>query len=213
MSSESDLRAFVDRAIAAGASREEIVSSLGTAGWSDPQIRDALDRFAGSTIAGVPVPRPAPSSTARDVFVYGAMFTSLYVAAINVGGILFGVIDVVFGEAEATMAQAIRWPLSVAIVAVPAFLFLNRLVQQEAREDPNRRMSDIRRALTYLTLFVSGLTVLGVVSNLIYSALGGELATGFLLKSLVVAGIAGTGFAHYLRDMRVASAAPTGTEP
>jgi hypothetical protein len=76
-------------------------------------------------------------------------------------------------------------------------------VKQDVREDPNRRISDIRRALTYLTLFVSGLVLLGVVSSLIYSALGGELATGFVLKSLVVGAIAGTGFAHYLRDMRV----------
>ena len=203
MGTESDLRAFVDRAIAGGASREDIVASLQAAGWSEPQIRDALDRFTGSTVGGVPVPRPKPSSVARDVFVYGALFTSLYVAAINVGGILFGVIEVVFGETDVTIAQAIRSPLSVAIVAVPVFLLLNRLVQREAREDPNRRMSDIRRALTYLTLFVSGLTILGVVSSLIYNALGGELATEFVLKSLVVGAIAGTGFAHYLRDMRV----------
>lgn len=203
MSSEQDLREFVQRAIAAGASRDDIVQSLGQAGWSVAQITDALDRFTGTTVEGVPVPRPKPSSTARDVFVYGAMFTSLYVSAINVGGILFGVIEVVFGETEQTLAQAIRSPLSVAIVAVPVFLMLNRLVQREAQEDPNRRMSDIRRALTYLTLFVSGLTLLGVVSSLIYNALGGELALGFVLKSLVVGAIAGAGFAYYLRDMRV----------
>lgn len=110
MSSETELRDFVDRAIAAGARRDDIARSLSDAGWSDAQIRDALDRFTGAALAGVPVPRPRPSSTARDVFVYGAMFTSLFVAAFNLGGILFGIVDVVFGETERSIAEAIRSP-------------------------------------------------------------------------------------------------------
>lgn len=211
MSSEQDLHDFVREAVAAGADRGEIATTLTEAGWSPAQIREEMDRFTGSTLSGVAVPRPRPSSKARDFFVYGALFTSLFVTAINVGGILFGLIDVLLGIVDSSIAQAIRSPLSIAIVSTPVFLLLDRLVHRDMIEDPNRRMSDIRRGLTYATLFVSGLVILGVVSGLIYSVLGGELTASFGLKSLVVGGIAGIGFTHYLRDMQVErSVPPTG---
>lgn len=202
MSSEDDLHTFVRRAIGAGATRDAIVQSLAEAGWSPTQIRDVLDRFTGATVAGVAVPRPKASSKARDAFVYGGMFAALFVSAWALGAISFSVVDVVLGQTELALFRLIRWPLSVAIVSAPAFLLLDRLVDQETVEDPNRKMSDVRRTLTYFTLFVSALVLLGVTAGLIYSLLGGELALSFALKSLVVGGISGYGFVHYLREMR-----------
>jgi len=210
MSSEQDLHDFVREALAGGADRAEIARALSDAGWSPAQIREEMDRFTGSTLSGVAVPRPRPSSRARDIFVYGALFTSLFVTAVNIGGILFGVIDVLLGVVDMSIAEAIRSPLSIAIVSTPVLLLPDRLVHKDMIEDPNRRMSDIRRALTYATLFVSGLVLLGVVSALIYNVLGGELTTAFGLKSLVVGGIAGVGFTHYLKDMQVERSLPPG---
>jgi len=210
MSSEKDLHEFVREALAAGAERTRIADVLTEAGWSSAQVRQELDRFTGSTLSGVAIPRPQPSSRARDAFVYGALFTSLFVTAINIGGILFGLIDVLLGVSERSIAQAIRSPLSVAIVSTPVFLLLDRLVHRDMIDDPSRRMSDTRRGLTYLTLFISGLVLLGVVSGLIYNVMGGELTTSFALKSLVVGGIAGIGFTHYLGDMRVERSMPPG---
>src|SRR6056297_4159869 len=105
MSSEQDLHDFVREAVAAGADRGEIANTLTEAGWSPAQIREEMDRFTGSTLSGVAVPRPRPSSKARDFFVYGALFTSLFVTAINIGGILFGVIDVLLGVVDMSIAE------------------------------------------------------------------------------------------------------------
>ena len=40
------------------------------------------------------------------------------------------------------------------------------------------------------------------MTTLVFNVLGGELTTRFLLKVVVVALIAGTAFAWYLRDLR-----------
>lgn len=211
MNSEEELTRFVREALAGGASRDDVRAALRDAGWSDVQIHEALDGFAGVAF-GRPVPRPRASSGARDAFVYGALFVALFVTAYSFGDICFHLIDQFFGEpSQRGLADRLRSPISVLVVSTPVFLLLNRLVAQETREDPNRRISEVRRKLTYLTLFISGAVLLGVVAGLVYSVLGGELPTTFVLKSIVVGGIAGIGFIHYLSEMR--QEAPPGPGP
>lgn len=202
MSSEDELRRFVREALARGSTPEEIADALSASGWTPPQIREALRAYAGR-LGDLPVPRPRPSSGARDAFVYGGMFMSLYITAWALCAMLFGVIDLLFAEAVPSyLLREIRWPLSVGIVSTPVFVLLHRLVTSETREDPLRRTSDIRRKLTYLTLFVSGLVVLVATASLIYDVLGGDPALTFVLKSLVVGVVAALGFVHYLREMQ-----------
>jgi len=200
--SDDELVRFVREALAAGHTRVEITDHLRDAGWTDPQIHDSLRAF-GQTLGGVPVPRPRPSSGARDAFVYGGMFVSLYMTAWALCAMLFGVVDLLFAEAVPSyLLRNIRWPLSVGIVSTPVFVLLHRLVTGETRDDPLRRTSDIRRKLTYVTLFISGLVVLTAAASLIYDVLGGDPALTFVLKSIIVGGVAALGFVHYLREMR-----------
>lgn len=202
MSSEQELVRFVREALAAGATREEITVSLREAGWTPPQISEALGAFTGS-LSGLPVPRPRASSETRDTFVYGGMFVSLFFMAWAFGGMAFALIDITLGDgATEGLLRQLRWPLSIAIVATPVFVLLKRLVEREEAADPNRRISTVRRTLTYFTLFISACVLLGTAAVLVYNLLGGELALTFGLKSLVVAGISGTGFLHYLREMQ-----------
>lgn len=202
MSSEDELARFVREALAAGQEREDIARVLMSAGWTQPQVNEALSAFTG-TLQGVPVPRPRASCGTRDAFVYGGMFASLFFTAWAFGGIAFLLIDITLGDSVTErLLRDLRWPLSIAIVATPVFIFLSRLVERETAADPNRRISEVRRKLTFFTLFVSAWVLLGTLAVLIYNLLGGELTMIFLLKSLVVAGISGTGFLHYLREMR-----------
>ena len=60
----------------------------------------------------------------------------------------------------------------------------------------------MRRWLTYVTLFGAACTLIGDVMSLVYSALGGELTTRFVLKVVIVGAIAGTIFWYYLSDLR-----------
>ena len=95
-----------------------------------------------------------------------------------------------------------RWSISSLIVAFPVFVYVSWLAGRDIAADPNKRHSKVRRWLTYLTLFVASSVLIGDVISLIYSLLGGELTTRFVLKVLVVAFIAGTVFWYYLSDIR-----------
>ena len=75
-------------------------------------------------------------------------------------------------------------------------------VVEEIKRNPLKRLSPVRRWLTYMTLFLSSATLLGDTTTLIYNLLGGDLTIRFVLKVVVVAAIAGTAFAYYLLDLR-----------
>lgn len=86
------------------------------------------------------------------------------------------------------------------------FIYLSRFIGREVRLDPSKRASEIRSKLTYLTLFLSGFVMIGILAGLVYSLLGGELTVRFFLKSLTAGGIAAGVFGHYLRGMRIEGA-------
>jgi hypothetical protein len=80
-----------------------------------------------------------------------------------------------------------------------------------------KRLSAVRRWLTYLTLFVAVTVLVGDVITLVYKLLGGEFTVRFGLKVLVAAIIASAIFGYYLRDLsreereEPATAAATGS--
>ena len=99
--------------------------------------------------------------------------------------------------------SAVRWSVSTLIVAFPVFLYAARKINHEIQADPTKRSSRARHDLTYITLFVAAAVLIADVTTLVYNVLGGELATRFFLKVLVVAIIAGTGFWYYMRQLRL----------
>ena len=60
--------------------------------------------------------------------------------------------------------------------------------------------SRIRKWLTYISLVIAGCTLVGDGISLVYNFLGGDLTTRFVLKSLVVAVIAGAIFTYFISD-------------
>ncbi len=68
--------------------------------------------------------------------------------------------------------------------------------------DPTKRESRPRVWLTYLTLFITALWIVGDIMVLVYNALGGDFGTRFLLKVITVAVIAGGIFSYFLHDVR-----------
>src|SRR5215467_8898120 len=96
----------------------------------------------------------------------------------------------------------IRWNISIILVTFPLFYFTFRAVTRELEKDPIKRASLPRKWLTYLTLFIAGVTLVGDTAVLIYNMLGGELTIRFLLKFATIAIIAGGIFAYFLQDMR-----------
>jgi hypothetical protein len=205
MATADELVGFVRDSLARGLSRPEIAAALLEAGWSGEQTQRALSAFA-VTAFPVPVPRPRPSLSARETFLYLLLFISLYLVAFNLGNLIFKFIELGFPDPATgpryNAESSLRWTISYLIVTLPLFLFLARLTGREAIQDPNRRVSPIRRWLTYLTLFVAACVLVGDVIGLVNGFLSGELTARFALKVLTVALIAGIAFWYYLTDLR-----------
>lgn len=206
-SGTQDLELFVRDALAKGASRPQLQSVLDAAGWPAEQSRSALSAYADMPFV-VPVPRPKPYLSAREAFLYLVLFTTLYYAAWNLGSLLFDLINRAFpdpadqGYFATRIGDSIRWSTASVIIAFPVFLFVARYLAKELARNPVKRLSAVRRWLTYLTLFAASVALIGDMTTLIYKLLGGEVTIRFALKVAVAGAIAGTVFGYYLSDLR-----------
>jgi hypothetical protein len=207
-STPDELTEFVKAALARGVPRTEIDAVLQNAGWTFDQTRAALAGFADADFP-IPVPRPRPYLDAREAFLYLVLFSTLYWSTYHLGSLLFDIINVTLPDPASDRSAALpyvrssmRWSISSLIVAFPVFLYMSWLVARDIAADPNKRHSRVRRWLTYMTLFFASSLIIGDFITLLYSLLGGEITIRFLLKSLVVACIAGSVFWYYLTDIR-----------
>lgn len=203
-SSSDDLSGFVHDALTRDIPRDRVESALIEAGWPREKVERALEEFADVEGFPLPVPRPRPYLSAREAFLYLLLFTSLFLAAFNLGAILFELIEKALPDpaGPAYSARSLRWGVSFVVVSFPLFLYLTVRMERELKSDPAKRASKVRRWLTYLTLFVAAGFLVGDLVALIFQFLEGELTGRFLLKILVVAAIAGTAFTYYLNDLR-----------
>ena len=202
-----ELERFVHEALAKGMSRQAIEDALTGAGWPAEQSRSALNAYADVEFP-VPVPKPRPYLSAREAFLYLVLFATLYVAAWNLGNLLFDLINRAFPDAAdpayqvSRLSESIRWSTSSVIIAFPVFLYVAHYLGGELARSPIKRLSAVRRWLTYLTLFIAAAVLIGDMITLVNNVLGGELSVRFILKVVVAAAIAGTIFGYYLFDLR-----------
>lgn len=212
-----ELIRFVREALSHGVSKPDIRARLLDARWPEDEVNNALDAYADIDFP-VPIPRPQQYLSAREAFLYLALFSTLYVSAFSLGSLLYQFINqtipdpATLGMAAAQLG-AVRWATSSLIIAFPVFVILSRTMYKAIRKDPEKRTSKIRKWLTYLTLFVAGGVILGDLISLVFNLLGGELTTRFLLKVSTVGGIAGSIFGYYLWDLRQADADPDSWVP
>lgn len=212
MAASAELVGFVKEGLQRGVPRAQIDDALRQAGWDRAQVVGAINQFADVEFA-VPVPKPTPSLDARDAFMYVLMYSTLYFSAHNLCAVLFELINRAFPDPAANQwaammsEETLRWSVSALMVALPVFAFVASKLAREVRADLTKRASKVRRQLTYLTLFVASIVLIGDVTTLVYNVLGGDLTERFLLKVLTVAVVAGTGFGYYLRQLREDQAA------
>ena len=181
----TEIDTFVREALGQGIPRERIRATLAEAGWRADEIDGALARWAEADFP-IPVPRRQPYLSAREAFLYLVLFATLYVVAFNVGSVLFALIEWHWPDAarglagRLNLAGRVRFPTASLVTAFPIFLFVSRLVGRAIARDPEKRGSRIRKWLTYLTLFVAVLVLIGDFIALVSGVLSGELGTRFL---------------------------------
>lgn len=208
MATPEDLQEFVKESLSRGLARADIHAVLAQAGWEKDQVDSAMSVYSDVAFP-VPVPRPRPHLSARETFLYLVLFSTLYISAVELGAIIFQLIYLAVPDAATGyypgpegVRSTIRWAVSGLIVAFPVYLYLSRLTTREIQRDPAKRASRVRRWLTYLTLFITSVALIGDAVVLLNDVLAGEVTLRFLLKTITVAVIAGGIFMHYLRELR-----------
>ncbi len=150
-----------------------------------------------------------PKAGPKDfVFWVGAMAT-LYGGVVAFVTLVFDYINHSFPDPVTNQyyadaySDSISYEMAALIVLAPVFLVLMRLIRRDIAADASRKEIWVRRWALFLTLFVAGATLVVDLIVLLNTFLQGEdLTTGFLLKVLTVFLVSGSGFLHFLADLR-----------
>jgi hypothetical protein len=141
----------------------------------------------------------------RDVFLYFLMIFALATSAVDLGTILFQFINLYIPGAAGYVlfgAQgAIRWAVSSLVIVFPVLVWVLWFLKRDMAAVPEKRDLKIRKWLLYLTLFITGLTVIGDLVTLVYTFMQGDITLRFILKVLVVFWLAGSIFYYFLKDL------------
>lgn len=146
-------------------------------------------------------------TTPKDFFFWSGAIIALYVSAVSLLTLLFQYIDILFKDPLDVYydpySGAIRFAIASLIIIFPLYLYLTRLINQDIRQNPEKKEVSVRKWLVSLTLFVAGITIIIDLIVLINTFLGGEeLTYGFILKILSVLVVIGGVFLYYLYDLR-----------
>ena len=158
-SATEELELFAKEALSRGIDRAAITKAMSDAGWTLEQARAALDAYADVSFP-IPVPKPRPQLSAREAFLYLLLFTTLYLSCYHLGSLLFDLISRAYPDPAVTtqerwVEESMRWSVAYLVIAFPAFGFLARYIAKDVARHPVKRLSPIRRWLTYLTLFIA----------------------------------------------------------
>lgn len=203
---DAGLQQFVRDALGRGLSRAAIRERLLAAGWRPSEVDAALGAFAEADFP-IPVPRRRPYIPARVAFLHLVLFATLFVTAYNCGAVLFTLIEKWIPDAARPSYAGgslmfLRGAIASLVIALPLFVWMNRLIGRAFEREPEQRASTVRKWLTSLTLFVAALTMIGDLVVLVMMFLSGELMLRVGLKVAVVFAVAGTVFWHYLGEQR-----------
>jgi Domain of unknown function (DUF5671) len=146
-------------------------------------------------------------TSAKDVFINLGAIVALYTLVVSLVNLLFTVINSAYPKitnAYQYMGSAsISWPVATLIIFFPIFILLMWLLEKDFKANPEKQLSGIHKWLSYLTLFISGVTIaVDLITVLYYFIDGQEISTAFLLKVLVLLVIATGLFSYYLYDVR-----------
>lgn len=147
-----------------------------------------------------------PKTTPKDFFLYVGVMALLYGSITALINLLFAYINFSFPDVLNVyydpFSDTIRWAMAFLLILFPAFLVGTWFINKDLRANPDKDSIGIRKWLTYLALFVAGAAILVDLSVLVYTFLGGEISTRFVLKVAVVLVVATFVLAYYLLDLR-----------
>jgi hypothetical protein len=145
-------------------------------------------------------------STPKDVFLHLFNIVTFYLTVIGFITLFIQYVNALFPDAlnyyYNGIASGVRWASSVLFVAVPSYIITSWLLNKDIIANPEKKELSLRKWLTYLTLFVSAITIIIDLMVFVYNFLEGELSIRFFLKVLVVLVLAGAVFGYYMWDLK-----------
>src|SRR3989338_5172957 len=150
-----------------------------------------------------------PKVTPKDFVLWFGAMASLYAGVVAFITLVFEYINKAFPNPVSgsyyyvdPYSNSISYETASLIVLTPVFLILMRFIRRGIAADPSRNEIWVRRWALFLTLFLSGATIVIDLIVLLNTYLQGEdLTVGFLLKVLTVLLVAGLGFMHFMADL------------
>lgn len=147
-------------------------------------------------------------ASAKDFFLHLGVIATLYAIVISFLNLLFRIINKAFPEVASNIyawggGSEISLPVATLIIVFPIFAILSYLAYKTYTETLDKKEPWIRKWLVYITLFVTGIVLVGDLVMVLYKFLDGQdLTSAFLLKALTVLVTAGCVFGFYLQDTR-----------
>jgi len=145
---------------------------------------------------------------AKIVFLYLLSLISLGFVAVNLGNLIFqiinkNIIDIVEAFASQYSPGALRFAIAALITATPIYFVSTWQINKNLSKGDLAGDSAVRRWLSYLILLISAIVALGYLIAIIFNFLDGELTLKFGLKALTALIISGTVFSYYLYDIKL----------
>jgi hypothetical protein len=205
----ADVREFLERAKASGASDEAVVGILTARGWSEKEVYQALAAHY-EKLTGIEVPsRRGAGTPAKDAFFYLLIFSGLATWTIASGSLAFTLIDRWFADTlfsldytQAYDVSGATWSIASIIVAFPIYLLLSRAVVRDVRSHPEKLNSPVRKWLTYMALVIAAGVFIGDLITALTYFLQGEITARFVAKAFVVLVLSGGVFFYYFGGLK-----------
>lgn len=146
-------------------------------------------------------------TTPKDFFLWAGAMVTLYWSVTSFLMLIFNYINYSFPDplnyyASDPYQSGVAYEMSSLMVLFPLFIFLMWLIHRDIRNDASRSDLWVRRWALVLTLFIAGITMAVDLIVLLNSFLSGEAITvAFMLKVVVVFGVAAVVFMHFIADL------------
>ncbi|MES2315734.1 MAG: DUF5671 domain-containing protein [Patescibacteria group bacterium] len=150
---------------------------------------------------------PQSKTSAKDIFINLGAIVALYTTVVSLVNLLFTIINNAYPQINNGYSflgsTSISWPVATIIIFFPIYILLMWLLEKDYKVNPDKQNSGIHKWLTYITLFLAGITLaIDLITILYYFIDGQEVTTAFLLKVLALFIIVGLIFYYYLADAR-----------
>lgn len=194
MRPRQSLAEFVRDGLRVGHTLDELRGSLERAGWSSAEVDAALSEWIEDGLR-LPVPRPRPSVSGRELVMFSLFSVSLVVVIWHLVQLSFDLIDIWIPDPnrpdEAWHRSSIRWSISSLVVMLPLFAWLTYQIEAPARGKSGPRRSPLLVRFAAVAVLLAILALIGNAVAVVYAGLSGDLTAQFLAKAAVVAIVSG----------------------